>query len=437
MGDETVTRTDHQTSAELEGGAQVPVLTIVEHRDPAFVGTRHLLRDEESVVLGRNTKCFGRGALDESRVSRKHLEVSRSGARVSARDLGSRNGSFVNGEPFSAGELSFGDVIALGRVLLLFHRGPVFHEPSQHSQLVGVSPAISGVVGQLEKVGPHSVSVLIQGESGVGKELVASCLHGASGRAGAFVPVNCGGLAEGVVQSELFGHVRGAFSGAGNARRGLVESARGGTLFLDEIADAPPALQTSLLRLLESGDYRPVGSDQLLHADVRFLAATHVSLARAVAEGRFREDLFSRLNRYVIDVPPLRDRPEDILPLAHAFAERASGERVVISRPLAVALLRHPWPQNVRELAAVIEQALIERGDRESLRLTPTLLARLVGESTTREQRHREPPTRDELLARLARHGGNVKALATELGIARTTLYRWLRAAEIDPNSVR
>jgi len=439
MIDDSATRTDHYSKCSVEQVAQVPVLTVVHHPNAALVGSRHLLRDGDKLVLGRTATCFGPRALDESRISRRHLEVVRVGGRVCATDLGSRNGSLVNGERIREAELALGDAISLGGVILMVHLGPVFHELPRHPTLLGIGGAIGRVITQIERAAPGDVTLLIQGETGSGKELVARALHEASGRAGSFVPINCGALAEGVVHSELFGHERGAFSGAGVARNGLVDAAAGGTLFLDEIADASLTLQTSLLRLLETGDYRQVGSNRLLHADARFVAATHVPLETAVESRGFRDDLHSRLNRIVIPVPPLRERREDILPLANVLAARIAGHQVAISRPLAIAMLRYGWPQNVRELLAVIEQALLERDDAAAIKLTDTLASRLSAQPVAAAAPRASPqsPGADALRAQLSRLGGNVKALAAEHGVARTTVYRWLRAAGIDPKSAR
>ncbi len=447
MSDDGATYTDHQTEHEADQPTDLPVLTVVHHPNPAFLGARHVLRDGEAVVLGRGASTFGAGVLDDPRMSRRHLQVARTGARVQVTDLGSHNGSFVNGERFSERALAPGDAVALGGVILLLHLGPVFHDPPRHPRIIGVGAGIARVISQIARSAPLEVTVLIQGETGVGKEVVARALHGASGRRGAFVPVNCGGLSEGVLHSEIFGHERGAFSGAGAARGGLVEAARGGTLLLDEIGDASPSLQASLLRLLEGGEYRAVGSDRVLRSDARIVAATNVPLRHAVEQQRFRQDLHGRLDRFVIHVPPLRERREDIVPLAQYFASQLGGVGVSLSRPLVQAMLAHDWPQNVRELHAVVEQAYIETGGGGPMKLTDGMAARLrptgpaapvpTASAAPRREGPSARPTAEELRARLTALGGNIKALASELGIARTTLYRWLKAAEIDPDALR
>ncbi len=443
MHDESNTHTDFPTEgADASSAPQLPQLTIVAHAHPKCVGQRHVLRDAETIVLGRGAPHFGAGAFEDHRVSRTHLEVRRNSDVVVARDAGSHNGSFVNGQRIDSKQLEFGDIIAVGRIMLLYHLGPVFHEPPSHPQLLGISAAIGRVVRQIERLAPRELTVLIQGETGVGKELVARALHDESGRAGNFVTIDCSALADGVVHSELFGHAKGAFSGAGGARAGLVQTAGAGTLFLDEVGDASPTLQASLLRLLESGQYRQVGSDRPMHSAARVVAATHVPLQGAVETQRFRQDLFGRLDRFVIRVPPLRERPEDILVLAHTFLERLGAQEVIISRPLAIAMLRYHWPQNVRELAAVVEHALVDSPSGGPLQLSDAVAARLAPQQASAPV-SAEPapkvarPSADDLRARLAAAGGNIKALATELGVARTTLYRWLRAANIDVDQSR
>jgi two-component system, NtrC family, response regulator HydG len=230
--------------------------------------------------------------------------------------------------------------------------------------MVGAGPAMRAVLERVARAAPSPAPILIRGETGVGKELVARSLHAQSGRPGPFVPVNCSALSESLLESELFGHVRGAFTGAATTRRGLFVEADGGTLFLDEIADIAPQLQAKLLRVLEDGSVRAVGADTARDTDVRIIAATHQDLESRVADGRFRADLFYRLNVVPIVVPPLRDRPEDIPHLVTHFLARARrrnpGARVTAIAPEVVAMLsRAPWPGNVRELVNVVERLVI------------------------------------------------------------------------------
>ncbi|MCS6913893.1 MAG: sigma-54 dependent transcriptional regulator [Myxococcota bacterium] len=235
--------------------------------------------------------------------------------------------------------------------------------PGEFSGLIGTSPRMRRLQQTIEAVAPSRAAVLIQGESGTGKELVARALHARSGRKGPFVAVNCSALPESLLESELFGHARGAFTGARGAKRGLFLAAQGGTLLLDEIGDLPLGVQAKLLRALQEGEVRPLGLDQPIQVDVRIVAATHVDLVEAQARGTFREDLYYRLAVITLEVPPLRERREDIPALAHHFLRRAaarSGRKVSGFDEAALQLLcAYRWGGNVRELENVIERAVV------------------------------------------------------------------------------
>jgi DNA-binding NtrC family response regulator len=306
-------------------------------------------------------------------------------------------------------------------------------------QLVADSAAMQPVLRLMERVAPSDAHVLITGEHGTGKEVVARWLHAASARAARpFVAVNAGGVSDGVFESELFGHVKGAFTDAKGDRAGCFELAEGGTLFLDEIGNMPLNQQAKLLRALQTGEYHPVGSSRTRHADVRFLAATNLDVRKQVAEGRFREDLLYRVNTVEIQLPPLRDRRQDILPLANHFAERLSAPRGkpvrAFSARAARALLDHLWPGNVRELEHVVERALLlVRGDS----IEPEDL--LLGTGRSDGQVHLEQMTLEEverhLIQRaLARAAGQVNDAAKALGLSRSALYRRLQHFGIKGN---
>src|SRR5512142_1069005 len=227
--------------------------------------------------------------------------------------------------------------------------------------IVGTSPAIREVLERVQRVAATDATVLLTGESGTGKELVARALHASSRRSGGpFVPVNCAAITETLLESELFGHARGAFTGATKARRGLFEEAHGGTLFIDEVGETTPGFQAKLLRALQDGEIRRVGESTPVQVDVRVVAATNQDLRRAIAERRFREDLFYRLAVVPIRIPPLRERREDVPLLAAHFLERftaRTGGQKVLTGEAAARLLEHAWPGNVRELENVIAQA--------------------------------------------------------------------------------
>jgi DNA-binding NtrC family response regulator len=290
--------------------------------------------------------------------------------------------------------------------------------------IVAKSRAMQAVMSLVERVAPAHASILITGEHGTGKEVVARAVHAASTRKDkAFVAVNAGGLADGVLESELFGHVKGAFTDARTDRTGCFELADGGTLFLDEIANMPVSQQTRLLRVLQTGELTPVGSSRPRRVDVRVLAATNADIARDAAEGRFREDLLYRLNTVELHMPPLRERREDIADLAATFlAQTRPNAR--LSPAAMEALLAHPWPGNVRELEHVIERAcLLGIGDEigaDDLALRPRAVAPKLEEMTLEEvERY--------LIERaLAAQGGNVSEAARVLGLSRSALYRRL-----------
>ncbi len=289
--------------------------------------------------------------------------------------------------------------------------------------IVAHSRAMQQVMALVDRVAPAHASVLITGEHGTGKEVIARVLHaGSPRRARAFVTVNAGGLADGVLESELFGHVKGAFTDARVDRTGCFELADGGTLFLDEITNMPHGQQGRLLRVLQTGELTPVGGSRQLRVDVRVLAATNADIASAAADGRFREDLLYRLNTVEIQLPPLRERRDDIADLAASFLQR-SGKQLA---PSAMeALLAHSWPGNVRELEHVIERAsLIATGD--TIGADDLLLRTRANAAPKLEEMTLEQVERYLIDRALATQGGNVSEAARVLGLSRSALYRRL-----------
>lgn len=301
--------------------------------------------------------------------------------------------------------------------------------------MVGRSAAMTRVYKDIARVAPLEVSVLIQGETGTGKELVARAIHDAGPRAaGPYLAINCPSLPEGLLESELFGHVRGAFTGATGDRAGLFEAAHGGTLLLDEIGDMPLTVQAKLLRVLETREVRPVGSSVVRQPDVRVLAATHFDLERAVKEGSFREDLLYRLNAITIRLPPLRERADDIPLLVTHFLRRFAGAEGAGPAAIAPAALRvlasYVWPGNVRELAHVLERAVaLARGHRIDLEDLPSVVreGRAPRTETAIGSLHTlEDVERAHILSVLKSVGGARRRAAAILGIDRKTLYRKL-----------
>ena len=301
--------------------------------------------------------------------------------------------------------------------------------------LIAGARAMQPVLRVMERVGPSDANVLITGEHGTGKEVVARWLHGASHRASRpLVAVNAGGFSEGVFESELFGHVKGAFTDAKTDRAGCFELADGGTLFLDEIANISPTQQSKLLRVLQTGEIQRVGSSRVRTVDVRVLAATNADIAAAVREGRFREDLLYRLNTVEIHLPPLRDRPDDIPALARHFlaAEAAHYQKPIVgfSEDALAALARHPWPGNVRELEHAIERAvLMARGERiEAADLALRARGPAAGEAG---ELTLEEAERVVIEKALERFDGNVSKAAEALGLSRSALYRRLQRHDL------
>ena len=302
-------------------------------------------------------------------------------------------------------------------------------------RLIGGSPAMEAVRSLIAKVAPTNSTVLILGETGSGKELVARAVHDQSARADRpFVAINCGALPESLIESELFGHRKGAFTGADEHRVGLFEVAHGGTLFLDEIGELPKAMQAKLLRVLESGDIRRVGDNEGIHVDVRVVCATHRDLEKMVEEGEFREDLMYRINTFEIVLPPLRARVADIPELAEhlyrRFRPKAKASDHLFSPDAIEALQSHSWPGNVRELANVIEHATIVC---DELPILPEHLPQRFG-SRSAKPVSLGPTTLRDLEMRaihdaVDRHNGNKPAAAEQLGISLKTLYNKLNQA--------
>jgi two-component system nitrogen regulation response regulator NtrX len=313
-------------------------------------------------------------------------------------------------------------------------------------QIIGDSPAIRRVVADVLRVAKTRATVLITGESGTGKELVAGAIHANSERASApFIKVNCSAIPDSLVESELFGYERGAFTGAAGAKRGLFEAAHRGTIFLDEIADLSAAAQAKILRVLQSGELQKLGSDTTLRVDVRAISGTHKDLRQLVADGHFREDLYYRLNVVPIRVPSLRERTEDIPLLARFFnaqlcAKNNVREKLIDDEVLA-ELQHYRWPGNVRELQNAIERMVIMSGERITLLDLPE---ELVADEQPAEAQSapaslkafRDEAERNHILKVLQRNGGNVSQAALELGIRRTYLHRRISQLGIDKKAI-
>jgi DNA-binding NtrC family response regulator len=305
---------------------------------------------------------------------------------------------------------------------------------SRDAEVVAESEAMKAVLDLVDRAAPSRAPVLILGESGVGKEIVARRLHFGSDRvARPFVAVNCKALAESVLESELFGHEKGAFTGAVTAHAGCFERAHGGTLFLDEIAEVSPSFQGKLLRALQEGEVQRVGGIGPRKVDVRVVSATNRDLRSEIAAGRFREDLFFRLDVIRISIPPLRERKEDMLPLARFFLERhaRAGRELRLSREAEELLLAHDWPGNVRELSNAIERAsVLGRGEEilaEDLLLEPRRIDTAVPATECTLQEVVDRAVAERIRSALTESRGRKAEAAARLGIERTTLFRWMK----------
>ena len=439
------------------------LFVVIEGERPRAGGARYGLDQCGEVVLGRGTAreatrtVSGRTrrltiALPDRRLSALHARLTWSGTQWVFEDAGSRNGSLVNGRPASRVVLADRDVIQVGHTILLLRTGlltptgtpDTLDAAELASAPIGtrtLSPMFARQLALLAKVASSRTTLLLLGETGTGKEVLARALHARARPAGPLVPVNCGAIPANLVESQLFGHLRGAFSGAVRDEPGFVRAADHGTLFLDEIGDLPLAAQPALLRVLQEGEVVPVGSTEARRVDLRVTSATHRPLEELVARGAFREDLLARLAGFTFLLPPLRERRGDIGLL---LADLLPGCEPVasIDPDAACALVRHRWPQNVRELARVLSlAALMAEGGPLRLAHLPPALAR-PSEPEEREPREEAeatapPPMRAELLAQLERQRGNVTEVARAMGTRRAQVYRWLKALRVDPKLYR
>ena len=297
-------------------------------------------------------------------------------------------------------------------------------EAATFEGLIGESPSMRALYRQVERLGPTPLNVLVTGETGTGKELVARALHRRSGRRGRLVAINCAALPESLIERELFGHARGAFTGAGTERAGLVEAADGGTLFLDEIGDMPLSLQTRLLRVVQEREVTRLGEHQPRKVDVRVVSATHVALEEAVRRGTFRADLRFRLEEVRVDVPPLRARGEDVLLIAHHVLTQEARKARGFTQKAAEALRGHPFPGNVRELASRVRRAAVLATD-ELLRPEDLELGGDTEPMIPLEEA-REAFVQRYVREAIARCGGSKKDAAAALGIGLRSLFRYL-----------
>jgi len=414
---------DAPASTERHPPGAAARVAVVEGQRPQVV---ELSRDRDASV-GRSRSCDV--VIEDRAASRLHATLQWSGGRtVRLTDHGSRNGTLVDGRPVTGSvELVSGSQLTIGSVVLVVSVPPTA-APSELPRsvvddgIVASDPVMVAVIEIADRAARSDVTVLLDGETGAGKELVASRIHRQSRRAGGpFIAVNCGSIPDTLAESTLFGHEKGAFTGASSQRRGLFEAANGGTLFLDEVGELSPGVQARLLRVLEERILVRVGATEPLPVDVRVITATNRDLSAMVRGGAFRQDLLYRIDVLRITLPPLRSRPDDIEPLAARFlGELARGRDVRFSPDVVEALRRHAWPGNVRELRNVIERAL-------TMAVGDTIqLDDLFGQATPdrggqlRSRVH--DVERDAIVEALEHCGGNQTRAAQRLGVSRRAL---------------
>jgi DNA-binding NtrC family response regulator len=415
-------------------------LVVVASPDPAAVSRRVAI--ERPTDLGRKSRGSAPPpsalSIDDRRLSRSHATVAprHDGLGLELQDLDSRNGCFVDGTRVKSARLAPGAVVRAGDTVFVVDRAPPGEPIATPAAAVGASPAFLAACRELAVAAGAELPVLLLGETGTGKEVFARHLHevwrGRARRTGQLVVLDCATIPRDLVEASLFGHQRGAFTGATADAAGHLAAASGGTLFLDEIGELPFHLQGKLLRAVETGEFTRVGSVARERADLRIVAATSADLPREVQAGTFRADLYARLAGYVVRLPPLRERRRDIPLLLSRF------------RPLEVSadamerLLLHGWPMNVRELRAVAHRLALRAVDGKiELADVERALGVAAGPPRTAPALTGAEPSRDELAGALRRCGGSVAEVAAEYGKDRKQIYRWLERHALDPRDFK
>jgi DNA-binding NtrC family response regulator len=407
------------------------------------------------VQLGREVDPERHIQLDDSRASRVHAEILWSELHRAfwIRDLASRNGVHVNGVKVAREILKDGDVLRIGETIFRLAPtgpGPIDTAVALDPPFVGASQSLRGSVERAVQVASIQAPVLILGPTGAGKELIAETIHRASGRTGPLMPINCAALPSHLVESELFGHEKGAFSGADAARPGLFRAAHEGTVFLDEVGELAGEIQAKLLRVLDARSIRPVGALAETPVNVRVVAATNRDLAGEVAARTFRGDLYARLAEVVVRLDPLCERPEDLLPLwQHFAAQLGHGAELALSGAAFEAMALHAWPFNVRELRQLVRHALLLKPTGGTLTvddLPEAFRQRRPEQHAAAAQvdarvavllSSGEIPSARQLRQLIEEFRGSVKEVAAFLGKDRKQIYRWLQRHRIDPDAYR
>jgi hypothetical protein len=451
VADPTLPATATLDSRRARGLTRPCLFLVLQAGRPLAPGARLPLGDVDEVHLGRGateTRQEPRRlvvTLDDPRASTSHARLVKRLGRWLVEDLGSTNGTIVNGERVTQVELGDRDLLEVGRSFLVYRDavlldpgdGPALPQVSQPPGFATLVPSFARELARLAQVASSQVSVMLRGETGTGKEVAARGVHALSGRRGELVAVNCGALPRELVESALFGHRKGAFSGAIADHPGLVRTADGGTLFLDEIGDLPLPSQAALLRVLQEREVIPVGGLRASPVDLRVVAATHRDLEEEVAAGRFRADLLARLAGFTIELPPLRERREDLGLLTATLLERLGASGSTLHPHTVRALFASPWRGNIRELAKALETAVVLAGGRP---IAPEHLPESVRTSHRPEAPAVAPgeeELREKLLAAFREQRGNIHGVARAMGKARTQIQRWMKRFQIDPDSFR
>ncbi len=460
----------HEDTFEDEGAASsrrlCPVLphlfVVLECDNPMAGGARHALLGIDEVVIGRGTQRTATREMSAGvtrlflkipgkSLSSTHARIVRDGDQWILEDASSKNGTFLNGTLVERARVGDGDLIDVGHTILTLRYGlPTPPETGLDWDMTGgpthsaitLLPLLAREFEELTSLASSNVPIVLVGGTGTGKEMHARMMHRLSKRAGKFVAVNCGALPPNLVESQLFGHVRGAFSGAVRDEPGFLREANGGTLLLDEVGDLPAAAQAALLRVLQENEIVPVGTARPVAVELRVITAAHQPLEALVQAGRFRPDLRARLEGFVRELPDLCDRREDLGVLVAALLEKVVvGAKVSFKPDAGRALCCYDWPMNIRELEQCLKRAvaLAPNGVIERRHLPAA-----VAEAPT----HWRPPStpnfwqdeallRQELVTKLQEHAGNVAQVARAMGRARMQVHRWMTRLSLDPQDFR
>ncbi len=464
MSNQTVTYAD-PSAGPIRKFVAPYLIRCVQCLTPNELPARYSIAEVDKVELGRGdshtllrTTVAGQPTLrltiKDIWMSSQHATLVKSGAQWSLSDAGSKNGTFYNGENISKKTsvyLHDGDTFAVGGTFFLFRntverdfRSPADIELTQLEDTGGfqtLHPEYAEQLAALASVAQSTIPVLLRGETGTGKEVTARSLHTMSGRKGNWVAVNCGALPASLIESELFGHTKGAFSGAIDNQLGYVRAANGGTLFLDEIGEMPIDAQVKLLRVLQEKEVVPVGSDTPIPVDIRIIAASHKDLRKRVPTGQFRADLLARLAGYEFHLAPLEERREDLGLLIAALLEKHNLQATRFDRPAVLRLLAYPWPYNIRQLEQVLCSSAALAGT-EPISVVNIEQTGILPEVAIKDDSGVMPssdtyppvtnPLRQQLIECLTKHQGNISAVARDMGKARVQIRRWCKKFDLD-----